>query len=97
MSTIDAYTTELTLFLTGFGDNVRTIRTAKTPRWSQEQLSAATRLHRTEIGKIEQGKVDPRLSTLFILADALSVTIDDLLVGLRVPVERKPSPRGEQW
>jgi hypothetical protein len=41
--------------------------------------------------------VDPRLTTLFILADGLGVTIDELLTGLWVPVERKPSPRSESW
>jgi transcriptional regulator with XRE-family HTH domain len=95
MSSTDAYKAEMARFLKAFGDNVRRVRMAKAPRWSQEQLSAATRLHRTEIGKIEQGKVEPRLTTLFILAKALDVTVDDLLVGLFVPEERKPSARGE--
>jgi transcriptional regulator with XRE-family HTH domain len=97
MSTTEAYKRELAKFLDGFGGNVRRVRIAKRPRCSQEQLASATRLHRTEIGKIEQGKVEPRLTTLLILADGLSVTIDDLLAGLWVPVERKPSPRSESW
>jgi transcriptional regulator with XRE-family HTH domain len=95
MSTIEAYKAELTRFLEGFGANVRRVRTAKRPRCSQERLSHATGLHRTEIGKIEQGRVEPRLTTLVILADGLNVTIDDLLAGLWVPVERKPSPDAE--
>ncbi len=97
MSTIEAYKGELAKFLEGFGGNVRRVRMAKKPRCSQEQLSAATELHRTEIGKIEQGKVEPRLTTLVIVADGLSVTIDDLLAGLWVPVERKPSPHSGSW
>jgi DNA-binding XRE family transcriptional regulator len=97
MSTIEAYKAELARFLEGFGTNVRRVRMAKSPPRSQEWLSHATRLHRTEIGKIEQGAVDPRLTTLFILADGLSVTIDDLLAGLWVPVERKPSPNAKPW
>jgi hypothetical protein len=56
MSTTEAYKEELARFLEGFGGNVRRVRIAKTPRCSQEQLSYATKLHRTEIGKIEQGK-----------------------------------------
>ncbi len=44
-------------------------------------------MHRTEIGKLEQGPVEPRLTTLLIHADALSVTIDGLVAGLAVPVE----------
>ncbi len=98
MSTIEAYKSELARFLEGFGANVRRVRLAKRPRCSQEQLSHATELHRTEIGKIEQGKVEPRLTTLLILADGLGVTIDDLLAGLWVPTERKPSPpHHERW
>lgn len=97
MSTMEAYKKELARFLEGFGGNVRRVRIAKTPRCSQERLADVTELHRTEIGKIEQGKVEPRLTTVFILADALSVTVDDLLAGLWVPIERKPSPRKESW
>ena len=47
--------------------------------------------------EIEQGKVEPRLTTLLILADGLSVTIDELLAGLWVPLERKPSPHRDSW
>jgi transcriptional regulator with XRE-family HTH domain len=97
MSTMDAYKAELARFLEGFGANVRRIRIAKRPRCSQEQLSDATGLHRTEIGKIEQGAVEPRLTTLVILADGLSVSVDELLAGLWVPAERRPSPRAETW
>ena len=46
------------------------------------QSTKLTRLHRTEIGRIEQGTVEPRLTTLVILADGLGVSIDDLLADL---------------
>lgn len=95
MSTMEAYKAELATFLEGFGANVRRVRLAKTPRCSQERLSDATGLHRTEIGKIEQGIVEPRLTTLLILADGLGVSLDDLVAGLWVPVERRPSPNAE--
>jgi transcriptional regulator with XRE-family HTH domain len=94
MSTFDEYKAELDMFLREFGNNVRGLRLTRAEPVSQERLAERTRLHRTEIGKIEQGAVEPRLTTLFILADALGVTIDDLLEGLRAPVERKPSPQG---
>jgi transcriptional regulator with XRE-family HTH domain len=97
MSTMEKYKAELERFLDGFGANVRRVRVSAEPRCSQERLSHATRLHRTEIGKIEQGAVEPRLTTLLILADGLSVTIDELVAGLWVPIERKPSPRSEPW
>jgi transcriptional regulator with XRE-family HTH domain len=97
MSTMEDYKAELARFLEGFGANVRRVRGTKRPQVSQERLCHITRLHRTEIGKIEQGLVEPRLATLYILANGLEVTIDDLLTGLWVPTERRPSPRSEPW
>jgi len=97
MSTVEAYKAELARLLNGFGANVRQVRMAKVPRCSQERLSHTTGLHRTEIGKIEQGIVEPRLSTLLILADGLGVRVDELVQGLAVPKERKPSPSSESW
>jgi transcriptional regulator with XRE-family HTH domain len=94
---VDAYKAELTKFLQGFGRNVRRIRTAKDPPCSQERLAEITSLHRTEVGKLEQGLTEPRLSTLLILADGLDVSTDELLEGLLVPVERRPSPRNDAW
>jgi transcriptional regulator with XRE-family HTH domain len=94
---MESYKEELERFLEGFGTNVRRVRMAKRPPFSQEKLSLATGLHRTEIGKIEQGAVEPRLTTLMILADGLSVSIDELLTGLWVPSERRPSPSAKQW
>ena len=93
MSTGELYKAELSRLREAFGANVRRMRRAKGPRFSQERLAEATDLHRTEIGKIEQGAVEPRLSTLLILADALSVSIDDLVAGLSVPIERRPPPQ----
>lgn len=97
MSTVEEYRAELARLLAGFGENVRRVRTARVPRYSQERLSHDTRLHRTEIGKIEQGTVEPRLTTLLILADGLGVPIEELVAGLWVPLERRPSPQGESW
>ncbi len=94
---METYKEELARFLEGFGANVRRVRMAKRPPCSQEWLSHAAGLHRTEIGKIEQGLVEPRLTTLFILADGLSVSIDELLTGLWVPTERRPSPSAKRW
>jgi|CZKG01.1.fsa_nt_gi transcriptional regulator with XRE-family HTH domain len=97
MSTMDAYKAELAGYLEGFAENVRRLRAAKAPGFSQERLSSVTRLHRTEIGKIEQGHVEPRLTTLVILAQGLGVTVDELVAGLPVPEERKPSPQARRF
>lgn len=95
MSTLDDYKDELAKYLHGFGDNVRRLR-SREQDLSQEALSFQTGLHRTEIGKLEQGTVEPRLTTLVILADALNVTLDELVAGLPVPRERKPSPQAQR-
>ena len=97
MSTTDEYKAELDRLLTVFGGNIRRRRLALRPSRSQEQISHATLLHRTAIGRLEQGLTEPRLSTLLILADGLRGTVDDLLDGLWVPTERRPSPTGSGW
>lgn len=59
---------------------------------SQETFAEHAHLHRTTIGGLEQGRTDPRLSTLLIVADALGVSIAELVSDLPVPRERKPAP-----
>lgn len=86
-TTNGAYEAERSAYFKGFAANVRRLRTAVDTRLTQEQLADLTRLHRTEIGKIEQASVEPRLTTLVILAEALGVKIDDLVDGLPVPVK----------
>lgn len=95
MSTLEDYKDELAKYLHGFGANIRRLRSRERDL-SQEALSFRTELHRTEIGKLEQGLVEPRLTTLVILADSLNVTLDELVAGLPVPRERKPSPQAQR-
>jgi transcriptional regulator with XRE-family HTH domain len=90
MSDRATYESELAALLEVFGANVRRVRHERD--YSQERLADQVRLHRTEIGKIEQGIVEPRLSTLVVLADGLGVSLDELVAGIAVPQERKPSP-----
>jgi transcriptional regulator with XRE-family HTH domain len=87
----DAYKTEVRNYLKALGRNVRALREAMSPRLSQERLAEITGLHRTEIGKIEQGQVDPRLTTLHLVAQALDATLNDLTKGLPVP------PQHDLW
>ncbi len=46
---------------------------------TQEQLSAATGVHRVTIARIETGEASPMAKTLKRLADALGVAMDDLM------------------
>ena len=57
---------------------------------SQERLSALAGLHRTEISLLERGERDPRLSTVFRLAEALGVTAAALLAPDEEELSRNP-------
>lgn len=82
---------ERSAYLDGFASNVRRIREEK--GLSQTALDRAANLHRTEVGRIEGGNIEPRLMTLAILAAGLGVTIDELIAGLPTPKHRKPPPQ----
>jgi transcriptional regulator with XRE-family HTH domain len=94
VSTYDEYRDELDELLDKFAATVRLLRQRR-PGYSQEALAADARLHRTEMSKIECGERDPRLSTLLILAEALEVSLDVLVEGLRAPRHRRPSPQAK--
>jgi transcriptional regulator with XRE-family HTH domain len=89
MSTMDEWEAAHDAYLEGFAANVKRIREEK--GLSQFDVEREANLHRTSIGRIESAKVEPRLITLAILAKGLGVTTDDLIAGLPVPEERKPS------
>ncbi len=91
MSTKADWEAERRAYLAGFAANVRRIREEK--GLSQTALDGAANLHRTEVGRIEGGNIEPRLMTLAILAKGLGVTIDDLIAGLPTPKHRKPPPQ----
>lgn len=91
MSTQQEWEAERRAYLEGFAANVRRIREQK--GLSQMDVERAANLHRTEIGRIEGAKTEPRLLTLAVLAAGLGVGLDELMAGLPVPRERKPSPQ----
>jgi transcriptional regulator with XRE-family HTH domain len=86
----DPYDEEIADFRWRFALNFKPLR--KERFRSQEKFGDHARLHRTTIGNIEQGKTDPPLSTLLIVADALNVSLDQLVKDLPVPQHRKPPP-----
>jgi transcriptional regulator with XRE-family HTH domain len=87
---MDAYTAERSELLKQFARTLRELR--KSSYSSQEALAEAATLHRTQVGALEQGKREPGLLTLLILADTFGVTIDQLVDGLAVPTHRRPPP-----
>lgn len=60
------------------GDNIRTLRLSK--NLTQEQLAEICNLHRTYIGAIERGDRNVSLKNIIIIATALCVSPDYLLV-----------------
>lgn len=96
---MDSYSAEREQLLARFGSNVRHARmelsSSRGSRrgLSQEALSDRAGLHRTEIARIELGHTEPRLSTLLILAEALCISLDDLVEGLEAPRQRRQAPQ----
>jgi len=67
----------MTNSLTKFGENLRKIRQIK--RISQIDLAKSVGVDPTVISKLELGKRLPSLPILVRIADALNVTVDELL------------------
>jgi transcriptional regulator with XRE-family HTH domain len=63
-----------------FGETVRKLRTKA--GWSQEELAAASALHRTYIGGVERGERNVGLLNIVELARALGVKPATLLENI---------------
>ncbi len=61
------------------GQRVRKFREQK--GWSQEDMAEYSGLHRTYISGIERGTRNPTVTIVAQLANALNVTLGDLLDG----------------
>jgi transcriptional regulator with XRE-family HTH domain len=85
---VAAYQEEVAQLLEDFAANLRRLRPG-----SQGEFAEAAKLHRTEVGNLEGAKANPNLHTLLILADTLELTLDELVDGLFVPQQRKPSAK----
>ncbi len=68
--------------LDDFGERIRAARRQR--GLSQEELGARAGLHRTYIGHIERGEVNPSLRNVLLVAQALEVDPGDILRGLRL-------------
>jgi transcriptional regulator with XRE-family HTH domain len=60
-----------------FGAAVRELRSAR--GWSQEDLAAAVKLHRTYVGSVERGERNVSLLNIVRLAEALGVSPSELM------------------
>ena len=86
---MDAYEAERAELLQAFAARLRELRQARFD--TQEELGFAAKLHRTHVGFLEQGRREPSLSTLLILAEVFDVPVQKLVDGLDVPRERRPA------
>lgn len=64
------------------GKRIRELRLKK--GWSQEYLAAEAGLNMNYLGGIERGERNPTLKNLARIADALGVTVPDLVETMRV-------------
>ncbi|HEY0055197.1 MAG TPA: helix-turn-helix transcriptional regulator [Pedobacter sp.] len=62
-----------------FGKTVRRFRNEK--GWTMKRLAEIAEIELSQIHRIETGKINPKLSTIFILSEALDVKPSELLVG----------------
>jgi transcriptional regulator with XRE-family HTH domain len=63
---------------------------------SKDQFLAASGFYKANLHGIITGKSDPQLSTLYRLAKALDLTLDELLQGLTPGPESNPSAEGAE-
>jgi len=65
--------------MVSFGDNLKLIRTSK--KISQGELASKVNMHATHISRYERNVTAPSIEVLKKLADALDITIDELIYG----------------
>ncbi|MDK0754810.1 helix-turn-helix transcriptional regulator [Clostridium perfringens] len=61
------------------GTNLQRIRKAKDPKITQQDLAKATGISRSYLSDIEHNRYNPSLDTTIALAEALDVTVNDLV------------------
>ncbi len=63
-------------FIISFGKNLRKLR--KQHQLSQEQLANDANIPINQIGRIERGEISTSISTLFMIANALKISVKSL-------------------
>ena len=66
-----------TEYLMALGNRIRSLRTSK--NWSQYDLAETSDLERSQIARIELGKLNPKICSLKSIAEALDVSVSELL------------------
>jgi len=60
------------------GERIKTLRLKK--GWSQSQLAEKANIDSRNLSRLETGKAKPKLNTIISLANALSITPNDILL-----------------
>ncbi|WP_452601107.1 helix-turn-helix domain-containing protein [Pontimicrobium sp. MEBiC06410] len=63
-------------FIIRFGTHLRQLRTSR--KLSQEQLANDADIPINQIGRIERGEIKTTIGTLYVIANALQVTVQAL-------------------
>jgi len=63
------------LIATNIGEALKKLRVNK--NLSMQQLATLAEIEKSQIYRIESGKVDVRISTLYLLADSLKIDVTD--------------------
>lgn len=79
---------------TDVGDRIRDAR--KRLGLNQEELAELARLNRVTIAKYESGKVEPGAQALSRIADALEVTVDELLGRNKTESPKSPAAHTDE-
>ena len=64
------------------GTNLQRIRKAKDPKITQQDLAKATGLSRSYLSDVEHNRYNPSLDTTISLANALGVTLNELVYDI---------------
>lgn len=78
-----AATSSLAAVLEGLGRRIHTLRLER--KWSQARLAEAAGLDRAYLSAVERGKQNVSLGAVLRIAQALEVTLDQLLLGAVLP------------
>jgi transcriptional regulator with XRE-family HTH domain len=70
-----------------FGLAVRLVRTRR--GWTQSQLDGAAGLANGHVGRIERGELDPTLGTQRRVAEALDISLAELMAQAEEELERR--------
>ena len=63
-------------FLKALGQHIRMVRLAQ--GLSQEDLAGTAEIALSQVGRIERGETNPTISTLYIISQALDISLIDL-------------------